>query len=119
MKTASCKAKGRSTQKFVCSTLIAMLGLEEGDVESRSSGAVGVDIMMSPKARNKLPLSIECKHTRKHPSYQEYKQSLANTKPDTIPAIVWQPHGRKEIDSMITMKFTEFVELWMRMINYE
>jgi len=112
MRTASAKAKGRSTQKAAASLIKAVFELEDGDIESRPMGSGGVDLMMSPKARKTLPLSVEVKHTKKHPGYAEYQQAKANTKPNTIPAIIWQPHGKGEHCMMITMDLHEFLTLW-------
>jgi len=117
MKTASAKAKGRSTQKFVASELGRIFELEEGDVESRPMGSGGVDIMLSPAAKRKFPFSVECKHTRKHPGHAEYKQAKANAKKDTTPAVVWQPHGKGTDCTMITMNFQEFLALWKEKTN--
>ena len=66
-----------------------MFELEEGDVESCSMGASGVDIKMSPTARRALPLSIECKKTKKTPSRAELDQATANAYGLTLPAVVW------------------------------
>lgn len=110
MKTASAKAKGRSTQKKVAELLTEYLELEEGDVESRPMGSGGIDVMMSAAARKKLPLSIECKHTKKHPSSAEMRQAEKNRAENTKAALVWQPHGSRQL--MITMDVYDFLLLW-------
>jgi hypothetical protein len=112
VKTSSAKNKGRSTQKAAAKLIREIFGLEDGDVESRPMGSKGTDLMMSPRARKAIPLSVECKHTKKHPGHAEYLQAKANTKPDTIPAIVWQPHGKGESCMLITMDLHEFLILW-------
>jgi hypothetical protein len=110
MKTASAKAKGRVTQKKVASKITEYLGLEEGDVVSRPMGSGGIDIMMSPKAKKRLPLSIECKHTKKHPSTKEMDQAERNRAECTKAAIAWQPHGSGQI--LITMDIDDFLIIW-------
>ena len=58
IKTQSAKAKGRNLQKHVRDRILAVFPwLKEGDVESRSMGSAGVDVMMSPLARRALPLN--------------------------------------------------------------
>lgn len=62
--------------------------LEEGDVESTSMGASGIDVKLSPRARKLLPLSIECKSHEKFAVYTFYEQAKSNTVKGTYPAVV-------------------------------
>ena len=80
MKTQSAKAKGRRLQQWVRDILTKAFFLEEGDLESRSMGAGGEDIMMSPLARRKIPYSIECKNTEKINVRKAYEQAKASCK---------------------------------------
>lgn len=80
MKTQSAKAKGRRLQQWVRDILTKIFHLEEGDLESRSMGAGGEDVMMSPLARRKFPYSIECKNTEKINVWKAYDQAKANCK---------------------------------------
>ena len=61
MKTQSAKAKGRRFQQWVRDKLIETLGVHPEDIESRSMGAGGEDLIMARAARKKFPYSIECK----------------------------------------------------------
>ena len=54
MKTQSAKAKGRRFQQWVRDQLIEKLEVHPEDVESRSMGAGGEDLIMAPAAREKL-----------------------------------------------------------------
>ena len=65
MKTQSAKAKGRRLQQWVRDQLIEHLMVNEEDVESRSMGASGEDLIMARDARRKFPYSIECKNVEK------------------------------------------------------
>ena len=65
MKTQSAKAKGRRLQQWVRDQLIEHLMVNEEDVESRSMGASGEDLIMAKDARRKFPYSIECKNVEK------------------------------------------------------
>ena len=60
MKPQSAKAKGRSLQQDVRNRLIEELDVHPEDIESRSMGASGEDLIMARAARKKFPYSIEC-----------------------------------------------------------
>ena len=62
MNTQSAKAKGRKLQQWVRDAIISACNLQADDVQSRSMGAGGEDIMLSPTARAEFPFSIECKN---------------------------------------------------------
>lgn len=80
MKPSSAKAKGRALQKYVCQSILSRFScLRQDDVGSRSSGANGEDIMLSPAARQILPISIECKNRAKFAVYSDYEQSKQNS----------------------------------------
>ena len=55
MKTQSAKAKGRRFQQWVRDKLIEQLGVHPEDIESRSMGAGGEDLIMARAAREKFP----------------------------------------------------------------
>ena len=65
MKTSSAKAKGRKLQQWVRDLLIEKVNVHPEDIESRSMGAGGEDLIMARAAREKFPLSIECKNQEK------------------------------------------------------
>lgn len=65
MKTSSAKAKGRRFQQWVRDLLIEDLQIHPEDIESRSMGAGGEDLIMARAAREKFPMSIECKNQEK------------------------------------------------------
>ena len=50
------------------------------DVESRSMGAGGEDLIMARAAREKFPYSIECKNVEKLNVWQAYEQAKENCK---------------------------------------
>jgi len=111
MKPQSRKAKGRMLQQWIAKAIYrAFPDLEEGDVESRSMGAAGVDLILSPKARKAIPLSIEAKSWRKIPSLAQLKQAKSNVYKDTLAVVVHKPHGAKYEDSVLIVNFVEFVE---------
>ena len=52
MKTSSAKAKGRRLQQKFMQLLIEKLDIDPEDIESRSMGAAGEDLIMSKAARH-------------------------------------------------------------------
>ena len=78
MKTQSRKAKGRRLQQQFMQLLIEKLDIDPEDIESRSMGAGGEDLIMSKAARNKFPYSIECKNQEKLNIWSAYEQAEAN-----------------------------------------
>ena len=80
MKTSSKKAKGRRFQQWVRDKLIEELDIHPEDIESRSMGAGGEDLIMARAAREKFPYSNECKNQEKVNIWESYKQACDNSK---------------------------------------
>jgi hypothetical protein len=79
MKTSSAKNKGRLLQKHVVQLLYKyFITLGDGDLESRSMGAGGEDVMLSKYARELIPFSFECKSLSKIAVYKYYEQAKEN-----------------------------------------
>ena len=78
MKTQSRKAKGRRLQQKFMQLLIEKLDIDSEDIESRSMGAGGEDLIMSKAARNKFPFSIECKNQEKLNIWAAWDQCKGN-----------------------------------------
>ena len=78
MKTQSAKAKGRRLQQWFRDLLIEKLDIQPEDIESRSMGAGGEDLIMARAAREKFPYSIECKNQEKLNIWESYKQACDN-----------------------------------------
>ena len=79
MKTQSAKAKGRRLQQWVRDLLIEKLDVHPEDVESRSMGAGGEDLIMARAARTKFPYSIECKNQESLNVWKSYEQATENS----------------------------------------
>ena len=79
MKTQSAKAKGRRFQQWVRDKLIEVLNIHPEDIESRSMGAGGEDLIMARAAREIFPYSIECKNQEKINLWESYKQATENS----------------------------------------
>ena len=96
MKTSSAKAKGRNLQKKIRELLIEHLNIDPEDIESRSMGAGGEDLIMARAARQKFPFSIECKNVEKLNVWEAYEQAKANCN-DYEPLVVMKKNQKKPL----------------------
>ena len=96
MKTQSAKAKGRKLQKWMRELLIKKLDIHPEDIESRSMGAGGEDLIMARAAREKFPMSVECKNQEKVNVWESYKQAEDNSK-DYEPVVVIKRNNSKPL----------------------
>ena len=78
MKTSSAKAKGRKLQQWTRDRLIESLDIHPEDIESRSMGAGGEDLIMSRAAWKAFPYSIECKNQEAINIWNAYQQASEN-----------------------------------------
>jgi hypothetical protein len=79
MKTQSAKAKGRRFQQWVRDVLIEKLKIHPEDIESRSMGSQGEDLIMARAARESFPYSCECKNQEALNVWKSYEQAEANS----------------------------------------
>ena len=110
MKTQSAKAKGRRLQQWVRDLLIEKLDVHPEDIESRSMGAGGEDLIMARSARQKFPYSIECKNQEKINIWESYKQADENSK-SYEPVVVLKRNKHKPL---VLVDAEYFVELHNR-----
>ena len=96
MRPQSAKAKGRRLQQQFRELLIEELGIHPEDIESRSMGAGGEDLIMARAAREKFPYSIECKNVEKLNVWEAYKQAEENSK-DYEPVVVMKKNNHKTL----------------------
>ena len=96
MKTQSAKAKGRRLQQWIRDLLIEKLEIHPEDIESRSMGDVGEDLIMARAARESFPYSIECKNQEKINIWEAYKQAEDNSK-DYEPVVVLKRNNQKPL----------------------
>ena len=107
MKTQSAKAKGRKLQQWVRAQLIEQLDVHPEDIESRSMGAGGEDLIMARAARQKFPFSIECKNVEKLNVWEAYKQAEENSK-DYEPVVVMKKNNHK---TLVVIDAEHFVKI--------
>lgn len=96
MRVQSAKAKGRRLQQWVRDLLIESLNIHPEDIESRSMGAGGEDLIMARAAREKFPHSIECKNVEKLNVWDAYEQACANSG-NYEPILVMKKNGKKPL----------------------
>ena len=107
MKTQSAKAKGRRFQQWVRDKLIEVLNIHPEDIESRSMGAGGEDLIMSRSAREKFPYSIECKNQESLNIWKSYEQAQQNSG-NYEPIVVLK---RNNVKPLVLVDADYFVEL--------
>ena len=96
MKTQSAKSKGRRLQQWIRDLLIEKLKIHPEDIESRSMGAGGEDLIMARAARESFPYSVECKNQEKINIWESYKQADDNSK-DYEPIVVLKRNNQKPL----------------------
>ena len=96
VKTQSAKAKGRRLQQWFRDLLIEKLDIHPEDIESRSMGAGGEDLIMARATREKFPYSIECKNQESVNLWKSYDQAKENSK-DYEPVVVLKRNNSKPL----------------------
>ena len=96
MKTQSAKSKGRRLQQWFRDLLIEKLEVHPEDIESRSMGAGGEDLIMARAARKKFPYSIECKNQESVNIWKAYEQAGENSG-DYEPIVVLKRNNTKPL----------------------
>ena len=109
MKTQSAKAKGRKLQQWMRNLLIEKLEVHPEDIESRSMGAGGEDLIMARAAREKFPMSIECKNQEKVNVWEAYKQAEDNSG-NYEPVVVIK---RNKVKPLVVDYLLALLQLWV------
>ena len=109
MKTSSAKAKGRRLQQKFMQLLIERLDIDPEDIESRSMGAAGEDLIMSKAARTKFPFSVECKNQERMNIWSAWEQAN-NNKGIYQPLVVIKKNGVPPLVVLEAENFLEYVK---------
>ena len=96
MRPSSAKAKGRKLQQWVVEKLVALLGFDTEDLETRTMGSSGEDVIMGVQSRKQFPYSIECKNQQAVNVWKAYEQSCANCK-DYEPLVIIKRNNTKPL----------------------
>ena len=110
MQTQSCKSKGRRLQQWIRNLLVERLNIHPEDIESRSMGAGGEDLIMSRAARKSFPYSVECKNQEKINIWSAYEQASQNSG-DYVPIVVIKRNRSK---ALVVIDAEEFVNMHTR-----
>ena len=116
MRPQSAKAKGRRLQQQFRDLLIEKLDIHPEDIESRSMGAGGEDLVMARAAREKFPFSIECKNVEKLNVWEAYNQAKENSTPRRLsgneyePLVVMKKNNHKALVVLDAEKFVEICQ---------
>ena len=113
MKTSSAKAKGRRLQQWFRDLLIEKLNVHPEDIESRSMGAGGEDLIMARAARKKFPYCIECKNQESVNVWNAYEQAKENSG-DYEPIVVLK---RNNIKPLVLVDADYFVRLHNELVD--
>lgn len=110
MKPQSAKAKGRNLQKVVRDAILNCFNqLTDRDVRSTSMGASGVDVLLSAKAVDLFPYSVECKNHARMAVYQLWSDTTDNVAPDTHPLLVIKQNHSEPLAVITLEHFLELV----------
>ena len=109
MKTQSRKAKGRRLQQQFMQLLVEKLDIDPEDIESRSMGAGGEDLIMSKAARHKFPYSIECKNQESLNIWKAWEQANGN-KGLYEPLVVIKKNGVRPFVVLDAENFLEMIK---------
>ena len=96
--TASRKQKGRSFQQALMRLLLAKFPqLEPDDITSRSMGANGSDLLLSPAARKLIPYDFECKSLARFVGHSYLEQAVSNCPKNATPVAVVKANHKKPV----------------------
>ena len=105
---AARKSKGRNLQKLVVNKLLEKYKqLEPDDITSRSMGANGEDLLLSPAARKLIPYSFECKNIAAFVGYTYLGQAESNCPKNAIPIAVVKNNHKKPV---VVMYFDDWLK---------
>ncbi len=116
IKTQSAKAKGRELQKKVVKFLRDLHPtFRADDFKSTSMGAGGEDVQISPFARDRLPISIECKSYARVGIFKWYKQCKDNAGDNEPHLVVKQNHSKP----LVCVDAEYYFNLHKKIMEYE
>lgn len=107
---ASRKARGRRHQQWVRDKILEYFpDLTLDDVRSTSMGASGADIQLSAEAKEKCPISIECKNQEAFTNiYNAYDQAVTNS--DRLTPVVVIKQNKKK--PLVILDFDDFMTMF-------
>jgi hypothetical protein len=111
----SAKAKGRRLQQEAAAIYLSTFPqLEPDDITSRSMGAGGTDLLLSPAAKRLIPFDHECKNQESLNIWEALKQAEENAKAGRIPLLVFK---RNHSRIYAALPFVELLDLVQKVSN--
>jgi hypothetical protein len=106
MNVKSVKAKGRRLQNKLRDILRQTFpSLHEDDIKSQTMGMTGEDIVLSPKAKESIPYSFECKNKERLDLWKSLAQAEENAGDSTPVLVIKRNHSKTyaviELDNFI------------------
>lgn len=110
MLTSSAKAKGRKASTMVKDLLFKYApDLRQGDIEVTPSGVTGVDLKLSPAAKEIYPFAIEVKNQESLNIWAAYEQAIKHAAGTTEMPILFFKRNKSEL--MACLKADDFIKL--------
>ena len=94
MNAKSVKAKGRVLQNIVRDRLHELYPKLKEDIHSQTMGMKGMDIVLTPKAREILPYAFECKNVERFDLWKTWDQAIDNAQ-SLNPVVVVKKNKKK------------------------
>ena len=107
MNTKSAKAKGRVLQNLVRDRLHILFPKLSKDISSQTMGMKGMDIVLTPMARKKIPYAFECKNVERFDLWKTWDQAEENT--EGLSPVVVVKKNKKKPKAIIDLEL--FLEL--------
>jgi len=110
MLTSSAKAKGRKACQQVKELLYKYApDLRQGDIDITPSGVTGVDLKLSPAAKELYPFAIEVKNQESLNVWAAYEQAIKHAAGSSDMPILFFRRNKSEL--MACLKADDFIKL--------
>ena len=109
MNTKSAKAKGRVLQNLVRDRLHELFPKLTKDIQSQTMGMKGMDIVLTPRARQVIPYAFECKNVERFDLWKTWEQAEDNS--DNLDPVVIVKKNKKKPKVVIDL------ELFLKLIK--
>ena len=94
MNPKSVKAKGRVLQNLVRDKLHLLFPKLTKDIQSQTMGMKGMDIVLTPMARKKIPYAFECKNVERFDLWKTWEQAEENAE-ELSPVVIVKKNKKK------------------------
>ena len=94
MNAKSAKAKGRVLQNLVRDKLHELFPKLTEDISSQTMGMKGMDIVLTPLAKKKVPYAFECKNVERFDLWKTWEQAEDNAE-NLNPVVVVKKNKKK------------------------